>query len=414
MRRYISRRQRSRIEAKVFLGCIMLYILSFTFIEQLDGNRLVDRGLLILLVLVEVRGTFLLYLTYNEYDCPYINQVKGLVKALVTFSFLASAYALLALVYGNVDIVMSNLPTILCVGLSLPASLYYLRNTKLGNTAKLLFWFFGVIYLYSFLSDILQFSGENGFSNNVFLYGHNIGYSFVILTPLALFAYKDNKWIGVILVILLTLLVILSAKRGAILVQGIAVLLFTFKGPYSFGRKNTALMAIVVFFALFLILTSMLELEVSPFSRFNQTGGSGRDVIYANIYNGILDSSYGQLIYGHGFYATMDFNRMLSSNHIAQQAHNDWLEVTYDFGLIGLIGYLLVFVGLCKVTTHSDKPFSRLLMILIAIFIIKSFISMVFADKGSLIYYTTIGLIILENIKEIRDDPSTLQKSKKR
>lgn len=105
---------------------------------------------------------------------------------------------------------------------------------------------------------------------------------------------------------------------------------------------------------------------------------------------------------------------MLSSNHIAQQAHNDWLEVTYDFGLIGLIGYLLVFVGLCKVTTHSDKPFSRLLMILIAIFIIKSFISMVFADKGSLIYYTTIGLIILENIKEIRDDPSTLQKSKKR
>ena len=358
MRRYITKKQRSRIEAKVFLGCIMLYILSFTFIEQLDSNRIVDRGMLILLVLAEVRGTFLLKLTYNEYDCPYINHVKGLVKALVTFSSIASAYALVALVYGNDDIVMSNLPTILCVGLSLPASLYYLRNTNLDITARILFWFFWAIYLYSFLFEVLQFSGENRFSNDVFLYGHNIGYSFVTLTPLALFAYKDNKWLGVILVIILTLLVILSAKRGAILVQGITVLIFTFKGPYSFGRKNTALMAIVVFFGLFLILMSMLDLEVSPLSRFNQTGGSGRDAIYSNIYNGILDSSYGQLIYGHGFYATIDFNRMLSSNQIAQQAHNDWLEVTYDFGLIGLISYLFVLVGLYKVTTHSDKPFS--------------------------------------------------------
>ena len=53
-------------------------------------------------------------------------------------------------------------------------------------------------------------------------------------------------------------------------------------------------------------------------------------------------------------------------------------------------------------------------MILTAIFIIKSFISMVFADKGSLIYYTTIGLIILDNIMVNRDDPTTLQKSKTR
>lgn len=81
---------------------------------------------------------------------------------------------------------------------------------------------------------------------------------------------------------------------------------------------------------------------------------SGRDRIYANIFNGWLDSdNFINLLFGYGFAGS----RLLSgSGHFA---HNDWLELLSNFGLLGVTIYIVLFYSASKFIRNnkwgSDK-----------------------------------------------------------
>lgn len=399
MREHTTLKKASKFGAVAFIGSLFLYTLAYTLVAPLGGSRLLDRGLLVLFVVVEIIGTFLFYCAHNIRVYRSYKHVKRLVNSFVAFSLLSFGYAIVELAFGDVQKVSGNLPTIISVSLSLPASLYYLRDVNLRITGKVLFWAFLPIYLYSFFNSFLQFGILGGYSEDVFLQGKNVAYNFVILTPLALFAYKDKKWIGLLLLLLLSTLVFFCAKRGAILSQGLIILIFIFRGPYKFGRWGFAVLCIGGFLALMPIVSHIRNMEISPLDRFEDTSGSGRAEIYSSIIDGVKQSSFGALLYGHGFYATADLNKRSFGSDIGTVAHNDWLEIAYDFGLVGLILYLSILFFLLKAAIKSEKQESRLLLIILVIFLVRTSFSMVFADKGSIIYYTTVGLILLEDIR---------------
>lgn len=399
MREHTNLKKTSVFGAVAFIGSLFLYTLAYTLLAPLGESRLLDRGLLVLFVVVEIIGTFLFYSVHNIRVYRSYKHVKRLVNSFVAFSLLSFGYAIVELAFGDIQKVSSNLPTIISVSLSLPASLYYLRDVNLRITGKVLFWAFLPIYLYSFFNNFLQFGILGGYSEDVFLQGNNVAYNFVILTPLALFAYKDKKWIGLLLLLLLSTLVFFCAKRGAILSQGLIILIFIFRGPYKFGQWGFVVLCIGGFLALMPIVSHIQNMEVSPLDRFEDTSGSGRSEIYSSIVDGVKQSSFGSLLYGHGFYATADLTKKTLGYNIAVVAHNDWLEIAYDFGLVGLILYLSILFFLLKAAIKSEKQESRLLLIILVIFLVRTSFSMVFADKGSIIYYTTIGLILLEDMK---------------
>ncbi|MFR6434643.1 O-antigen ligase family protein [Porphyromonas sp.] len=407
MREHTSLKKTSKFGAVIFIGSLFLYTLAYTLLAPLGESRLLDRGLLVLFVVVEIIGTALFYYTHNIRTYRSSKYVKRLVNSFVAFSLLSFGYAIVELAFGDVQKVSGNLPTIISVSLSLPASLYYLRDVNPRITGKILFWAFLPIYLYVFLNRLLQFRVLGGYSEDVFLHGNNVAYNFVILTPLALFAYKDKKWMGLLLLLLLSTLVFLCAKRGAILSQGLIILIFIFRGPYKFGRWGFAVLCIGGFLALMPIVSHIQNMEVSPLDRFEDTSGSGRSEIYSSIIDGVKQSSIGALLYGHGFYATVDLTKRSFGSSIGSVAHNDWLEIAYDFGLVGLILYLLILFFLLKAVIKSEKQESRFLLIILVIFLVRTNFSMVFADKGSIIYYTTVGLILLEDIRTHEEKTST-------
>lgn len=407
MREHTSLKKTSKFGAVIFIGSLFLYTLAYTLLAPLGESRLLDRGLLVLFVVVEIIGIALFYYTHNIRTYRSSKYVKRLVNSFVAFSLLSFGYAIVELAFGDVQKVSGNLPTIISVSLSLPASLYYLRDVNLRITGKVLFWAFLPIYLYVFLNRLLQFRVLGGYSEDVFLHGNNVAYNFVILTPLALFAYKDKKWMGLLLLLLLSTLVFLCAKRGAILSQGLIILIFIFRGPYKFGRWGFAVLCIGGFLALMPIVSHIQNMEVSPLDRFEDTSGSGRAEIYSSIIDGVNQSSFGALLYGHGFYATADLTKRSFGSSFGSVAHNDWLEIAYDFGLVGLILYLSILFFLLKATIKSEKQASRLLLIILVIFLVRTNFSMVFADKGSIIYYTTVGLILLEDIRTHEEKTST-------
>lgn len=407
MREFSTLKKHPKLGAMTFVGSLLLYTIAYTLIAPFGGNRFFDRGLLVLLVAIEMIGTLLFYYYYGKADNLRYRHIKKLVNFLVAFSILCFGYAIVELAIGDIQKVANNLPTIISVGLCLPASLYYLRGVNSRTIGKVLLWSFLPIYLYSFLNNILQFSGFGGFSEDVFLYGNNVAYNFVILTPLALFAYKDKKWIGLFLLLLLSLLVFLCSKRGAILTQVLIILIFIFRGPYKFGRWGFVILFIVGILALKPIVSRIQKMEVSPLERFEDKSGSGRNQIYSFILDGIKESTIASLLLGHGFYATADFTQKSLGHNVAIVAHNDWLEVTYDFGLLGLILYLSIFFSLLKATIKSNKQNSRFLLLTLAIFLVRASFSMVFADKESVLFYTIIGLILLEDIRTYELHSST-------
>ncbi len=399
MRDYSTLNKHSKLRAMTFVGCLLLYTIAYTLIAPFGGNRFFDRGLLVLFVAIEIIDTLLFYYYYDNGNNLRYRHIKKLANSLVAFSILCFGYAIVELAVGDIQIVANNLPTIISVGLCLPASLYCLRNINPRAIGKVLLWSFLPIYLYSFLNNLLQFSGVGGYSEDVFLHGNNVAYNFVILTPLALFAYKDKKWVGLFLLLSLSALVFLCAKRGAILSQGLIILIFIFRGPYKFGRWGFVILFIGGILALKPLVTRTQKMEVSPLERFEDKSGSGRDQIYSTILNGIKDSSIATLLFGHGFYATADLTQKSLGYNVAVVAHNDWLEVAYDFGLLGLILYLSILFSLLRVTIKSNKQYSRLLLLILAIFLVRTSFSMVFADKGSVLFYTIIVLILLEDIR---------------
>lgn len=398
MRGYSSTIRGSRVKAIIFIGSLFLYTLAYTLLAPFGESRVLDRGLLILFVVLEVIGTFFFYLSCSKQFSRSYKHVNSLVNSLVAFCLLCIGYAIVELAVGNVQKVTSNLPTIISVSLSLPASLYYLRNQNPISIGKIVFWLFLPIYLSSFLDNFLQFRVVGGYSEDVFLRGVNVAYNFVILTPLALFAYKDKKWIGSLLLLLLSFLVFLCAKRGAILSQGLIILIFIFRSPYKFDRRVLFALCLGGLLISIPVVSRIQNMEVSPLDRFEDYSGSGRAQIYTKIFNGVMQSSFGTLLFGHGFYATSDYTKQTLEFNIAVVAHNDWLEVAYDFGLVGLILYLSILLSILRSVIKSARRESNLLLITLAIFLVRTSFSMVFADKGSVIYYMSIGLIFLDGL----------------
>ena len=70
----------------------------------------------------------------------------------------------------------------------------------------------------------------------------------------------------------------------------------------------------------------------------NSTGGSGRTQIWAEVIALQKRSDPGEWIFGHGY------NSVVSQ--IRFSAHNDFLEVLYDFGIIGILAYSLMLISL--------------------------------------------------------------------
>lgn len=394
------------LSTKVFVLSYFSYYLAFSILSIYGGSRLLDRSLFIFLLLTEIFGTLHYYILINQQQSMISNHVKKIANSLVLFLSLILVYATIEAAIGDYEKVIALLPSIIGTCLAIPATFFYFHNLKQVDVARLFFWFLFAISTFSFASKLLGNTSTHLNLDAAFRIGNNIGYSFVLLTPLAIFAYKDRKWVGLSLVLLLSIFVFFSAKRGAIVTQAAVLLVILIKNPYKFGRYSYLIALCFAFLAIEPIMSYTNQLEFSPLERFRAAGGSGRDVIYSHIFSGIMDSSIKELFFGHGFYATTNLTAQIYGTHLAQAAHNDWLEIMYDFGLIGIITYACIPIYLLKNIYSLKNKFkfeARVLLLLFVIFMVKTNLSMIFADKDSIIYYITMALVLLEaNLSDAR------------
>ena len=75
------------------------------------------------------------------------------------------------------------------------------------------------------------------------------------------------------------------------------------------------------------------------FNQLEEDGGSGRNIIYERIFYSFQQSEWNEKLFGQGYQSVVNINN-------GALAHNDLLQLLYDFGVVGVGLFLMFFLSL--------------------------------------------------------------------
>ena len=215
--------------------------------------------------------------------------------------------------------------------------------------------------------------------------------SYFILYLLPLILAMNKNWLSIIAIIITAVVVISSSKRGGTIALGLGFIsFFITKFVLIKERKlNFSLLLGLCIISILIIYGGSYLQESVIFERLENIQddeGSGRIEIYQNVTPLIYNSAPIPLIFGHGWNAV--------SRDMGVSAHNDFLEVLYDFGIISFILYLMCYYKLYKYLVSLIKRKSELapaLSCLLCFLIVGSSVSHIVIYPG----YFSIFMLIL-------------------
>ena len=186
---------------------------------------------------------------------------------------------------------------------------------------------------------------------------------------------------------------LICGKRGAILATSVASLPLLI---YMLTNKKVKLTRRILFIVLIVIgafvalryFSYYFDAAIERFESIEEDEGSGRGWIYEEYLNQFLISKPSHQVFGHGLFAgTRPLSSQYAFTHVA--AHNDWLEILFDFGLIGVCTYALIFflvlIVIIKNINNRNIYFYMLCMSFI-IWMVESILSSSFLMNLDCIY----------------------------
>lgn len=338
----------------LFLIAMGLY---YTFKTLLLPNKPVFFfGLNLLFAMFAVYGTILLFSDHH-----YIIQAKLYDNEVSNTSYLKNIFMSLPNIYA----------------------FYYFTYKGFLSVESLKKWayvFFcvAIFRFFDFQIGALQAAAILG--NDATEVTNNMGYLFAALIPyVVLFENNLKKQYGLIIVCLIFLF--WGMKRGAILV-GILSLIYFMYFNYKFQgniSKLKIVLSTVILIAIGTIFFNYMMTSSDFFlMRYNATlegGTNGRDYLFTTFYNHFIhESDSFKLFLGNGANATLE----IGTNF----AHNDWLEIAINQGILGLIVYAMYWFGFMQVISDSQHNHqAKLVFVLTFIgFFTKTFFSMSYTD----------------------------------
>lgn len=218
------------------------------------------------------------------------------------------------------------------------------------------------------------------------LIGENSIYYPIMCLPFLLLVKK--RWLRVIFLCLLLIATVMSLKRTASIILFSVIFFYVYFDFVKLSKHKVAntIIAFVMIFSFYyffqtLSFTSDLR---TRFSSFEDDRGSGREDVYGEVFQMIIQSPPTSFILGHGY------NKVFVNNHGAS-AHDDFLEVLYDYGLAGFILYIIFHITLikrCRLLYKRKSPYFLAYFTSYLIFLVTSLFS-------HLIIYPTYFTLLL-------------------
>lgn len=298
----------------------------------------------------------------------YYNEIKKSPLPLKLFVFFGVYIWLQSLYYvitnSNIDsyyyfIVVPFAPMIVIIFYH-----YMLRNDISNN--KLIY--ISTFYIVSVLFFTTRQSQLNRISDEIVFIANS--YYTLALLPLVLIYTKKKYEFLPFLVVFASILI--SSKRAGMLALVLMLLVYFLSVNKKNIRKtlsNIIGLGVLVFFAYYLYFYFEEKYSfdyMSSILKLQEDGGSGRDLRWEKVISGIISSHPFNFLFGHGFKSISDF--------AGGNAHNDFLEIFYEFGLFAFLLYLYFYISMFKTYLAMRKkkyPYSKhfVLSIIAAIFL---------------------------------------------
>ncbi|HZW76822.1 MAG TPA: O-antigen ligase family protein [Flavobacteriaceae bacterium] len=232
----------------------------------------------------------------------------------------------------------------------------YFGGEKYNNwVLRVMLVIFGV-FIYKYFTHLL--SKPIGTNSNSFNSLNSVFY-IALLLPFAFFIIK--KKFKYLLFFIGYLAILLSLKRSVI-IFGSIILIVMFYYDFMKHKKNAFFRVIGVSIGVILI-SSLFFQNIDEytggkitrrFASLEKDEGSGRLPIYERVIDSYFDKSNFKMVFGSG-HNSVRLDRIQGNHHHFNyfSAHNDFLEVVYDYGIIGLVIFLIISWRLFQTTKMS-------------------------------------------------------------
>lgn len=315
---------------------------------------------------------------------PYI---KGLNLLVLMFSIYGFALILLnpsTIYYGLSGISTASYNYIKSIYLSiLPIYAFYYFSLKGYLTAERLRWWAVVFSIscvlsyYLYMQQAMEELLERGSSAEEIT--NNAGYLFLSLIPVwVLFRKKPLlQYAGLAFCMAF---ILMGMKRGAILIGGVVVLYLIWQIiKNSSGKQRffvillTAALAVAgVYFVIDMMTSSDYFLQRLEATK--EGDSSGRDSLYSFFWTYFTEKADAiQYFFGRGANGTLE----IYENY----AHNDWLEIAVNQGLLGIIVYVVYWLQFYSTWRQSTNIEAKTILALVGIiYFAKTIFSMSYGD----------------------------------
>lgn len=376
-RRFNSINLKTSTPILFFFSLIVIYFLQGSLYPS---GSIVSQGALVISILFN--SYYFVKVVISKNKLSFINWWSIFIAFIVCGFVLTGEY--------TNPLFVSQLKNILYFMTGFYPIYYWTSNGLLtGNHLRNLLLVLLPVFIVSFFTSQVTLKIEENSENVV----NNASYMFVSLLPFLFLLNKRILSLSITLLILAFL--VIGSKRGALLIGGVvAIMILYYNLKYTQGKnifsklRNTILVSVVLCLGLYYLI-DVVESNNYVFDRL-ESKHSTRPENYLALFNNWYNSTtYADLLFGYGYF---------SSPHYTPEgvmAHNDWLEMLNDFGLIGIVLYAIMLFYYSKVifelkeTKHKYISFSILL-----IWIFVSMLSMWMNNYVNVTYAILIGYLV--------------------
>lgn len=356
---------------------IIIFILMFMKMQlYLDFGFVVDNKYQIFLMIVFLIASFVFFMHWIS-SSKFKTNCKFYIFLFLFFSSSCISVFLNLSTYNSFDQVVSHCFWFFCISLFVAFS-EHISKTQIAFVEKIIivaFFVFSFVYIFAILSG------------NITETSANCVYFSILLMPIIFKIRNKTLLIFALLVAISDVLV--SGKRAAFLCLLIALIVPLFVEACR-KRKLTHIFTIVLLFVLLVFMYNFFVpyLDISVLDRLediSKDGGSGRLDIFNSVIEEFSNLPIWEKAFGCG-YSSVSIN-----SKIGTSAHNDFLEILYDYGYIGLTLYIFFAFSLLRSIIKSYKTNNEYAPLFLSTFIIFVIMSLF----SHLIIYPTYFVFLL-------------------
>jgi O-antigen ligase len=331
-------------------------------------KKIIIEKLYLLFIIVFIGGYSTMSMLTKEHDSIYVVEDPILLKLFVGLLFVSVAfYILLNISHVHINKIGRILLFLSCymaiwrvVDIPITAGLlsYFYQPMRdiliilififaytLSSKSKELLEFFATGMIVAMLITAFFYYKNWKFANEVD--EAHLGTSYYVLFLLPTLLLTPYKWLRYMGLFITGLVLFSSFKRGGLIAFVLGITAYLFVKEVLVERKFTRLLVfLIAMIALFIILifvdNAMGNIISERILNIREDGGSNRDQVWATTWNMIKASDAQQLLFGHGH------NAVFKLSPLGLSAHNDFLEMLFNYGIIGLVPYLVLHFQLIK------------------------------------------------------------------